>query len=182
MPHRLLLIAAAFALLLAAFARPADAETVERQQYLLGPGDQIRLTVFGENDLSGQFKVGDDGTVALPLLGQIPAEGQTPAQLEKLIADRLQPDYVRNPNVSVEVLTYRPFFIIGEVNRPGSYPYQSGMTALEAVALAGGFTYRAKTEQVLIKRTVGATAQEDLLPIETAVMPGDVIKIRERYF
>ena len=154
MPHRLLLIAAAFALVLVAFAQPANAETVDRQQYLLGPGDQIRLTVFGENDLSGEFKVGDDGTVALPLLGQISAKGQSPGQLEKLIADRLQPDYVRNPQVSVEVMTYRPFFIIGEVNRPGSYPYQSGMTALEAVALAGGFTYRAKTEQVLIKRTV----------------------------
>lgn len=182
MPHRLLLIAAAFAVVLAAFAQPANAETVDRQQYLLGPGDQIRLTVFGENDLSGEFKVGDDGTVALPLLGQISAKGQSPGQLEKLIADRLQPDYVRNPQVSVEVMTYRPFFIIGEVNRPGSYPYQSGMTALEAVALAGGFTYRAKTEQVLIKRTVGNNAQENLLPIETAVMPGDVIKIRERYF
>lgn len=182
-PRTLVLIAAMLAFVLAGFAQPAAAaeNSVERQ-YILGPGDQIRLTVFGENDLSGEFKVGDDGSVALPLVGQIPAKGQTPAQLEQTIANRLQPDYVRDPNVSVEVLTYRPFFIIGEVNRPGSYPYQSGMTALEAVALAGGFTYRAKTEQVLIKRTTGAATQETLMPIETAVLPGDVIKIRERYF
>ncbi|MGE0665626.1 MAG: polysaccharide biosynthesis/export family protein [Sphingomonadales bacterium] len=176
------LIAAALAFAFAAFTQPAGADSADRQHYRLGPGDQIRLTVFGESDLSGQFKVGDDGTVALPLIGQIPAQGRSPAELEKAIADKLQPDYVRDPNVSVEVMTYRPFFIIGEVNRPGSYPYQSGMTALEAVALAGGFTYRAKTEQVLIKRTTGTTSEETLLPIETAVMPGDVIKIRERYF
>lgn len=181
-PRSLLLIATLLAFVLAAFAQPAGADSSVERQYILGPGDQIRLTVFGEGDLSGDFKVGDDGSVALPLVGQIPAKGQTPAELEKTIAARLQPDYVRDPNVSVEVLTYRPFFIIGEVNKPGSYPYQSGMTALEAVALAGGFTYRAKTEQVLIKRTTGAGAQETLLPIETAVMPGDVIKIRERYF
>ena len=131
LPRSLWLIAVALALALVALAPPAIAESADRQQYQLGPGDQIRLTVFGENDLSGEFKVGDDGTVALPLIGQIPARGQSPAQLEKAIADKLQPDYVRDPNVSVEVLTYRPFFIIGEVNKPGSYPYQSGMTALE---------------------------------------------------
>jgi polysaccharide export outer membrane protein len=176
----------AAALLLAAFvavfAQPVSAESADRQQYVLGPGDQVRLTVFGEADLSGQFKVGDDGMVSLPLIGQIQAKGLTPPQLEKAIAGKLEPDYVKNPNVSIEVMSYRPFFIIGEVNKPGSYPYQSGMTALEAVALAGGFTYRAKTEAVLIKRTTGTTAQETLMPIETAVMPGDVIKIRERYF
>ncbi len=181
-PRGLLLVAVALLFAFVASVSPVGAQPAERQQYVLGPGDQIRLTVFGESDLSGEFKVGDDGTVALPLIGQIPAKGQTPAQLEKAIAQTLHPDYVRDPNVSVEVLTYRPFFIIGEVNKPGSYPYQSGMTALEAVALAGGFTYRAKTEQVLIKRTTGTTTQENLMPIETAVMPGDVIKIRERYF
>ncbi|MEN3975901.1 polysaccharide biosynthesis/export family protein [Emcibacter sp. SYSU 3D8] len=175
--------AAAIAVLFAVIAAPASAQPADvTHQYILGPGDQIRLTVFGESDLSGEFKVGDDGMVSLPLIGQIAAKGLTPAALEQTISDKLTPDYVKNPNVNVEVMSYRPFFIIGEVNKPGSYPYQSGMTALEAVALAGGFTYRAKTEQVLIKRSVGTASGEDLQPIETTVMPGDVIKVRERYF
>ena len=179
----MLIVAAALALVLAAGIPSANAGAAnQKQQYILGPGDQIRLTVFGENDLSGEFKVGDDGMVSLPLIGPIPAKGLSPTQLEQTISEKLTPDYVKNPNVNIEVMGYRPFFIIGEVNKPGSYPYQSGMTALEAVALAGGFTYRAKTEEVLIKRTVNAASQETLMSIETAVMPGDVIKIRERYF
>lgn len=183
-PRRLLRMAAAMlALVFLSVAQPAAAGPADqKQQYILGPGDQVRLTVFGEADLSGEFKVGDDGTISLPLIGQIAAKGLTPSQLEQGIAAMLTPDYVKNPTVNIEVMSYRPFFIIGEVNKPGSYPYVSGMTALEAVALAGGFTYRARTEQVLIKRTVGAAPQETLMPIEAAVMPGDVIKIRERYF
>ena len=182
MARGVVMAAAALVVFVLAALAPAHAQSADRAQYILGPGDQVRLTVFGEADLSGEFKVGDDGMVSLPLIGPIQAKGITPPQLEKAIADKLQPDYVKNPNVSIEVMSYRPFFIIGEVNKPGSYPYQSGMTALEAVALAGGFTYRARTEQVLIKRTTGTASQETLEPIETAVMPGDVIKIRERYF
>lgn len=166
--------------MLAGFAAPASAQTDQR--YNLGPGDQVRVTVFGETDLSGEFKVGDDGNISLPLIGPIKAQGLTTAQLEQTMIERLTPDYVKNPNVSIQVMNYRPFFIIGEVNSPGSYPYVSGMTVLEAVALAGGFTYRAKTEQVYIKRSVDGTSEETLLPIETAVMPGDVIRVRERYF
>jgi protein involved in polysaccharide export with SLBB domain len=166
--------------MLAGFAMPASAQTDQR--YNLGPGDQVRVTVFGEADLSGEFKVGDDGDISLPLIGPIKAQGLTTAQLEQTMIERLTPDYVKNPNVSIQVMNYRPFFIIGEVNSPGSYPYVSGMTVLEAVALAGGFTYRAKTEQVYIKRSVGGASDETLLPIETAVMPGDVIRVRERYF
>ncbi|MEN3951716.1 polysaccharide biosynthesis/export family protein [Iodidimonas sp. SYSU 1G8] len=166
--------------MLAGFAASASAQTDQR--YNLGPGDQVRVTVFGETDLSGEFKVGDDGNISLPLIGPIKAQGLTTAQLEQTMIERLTPDYVKNPNVSIQVMNYRPFFIIGEVNSPGSYPYVSGMTVLEAVALAGGFTYRAKTEQVYIKRSVDGTSEETLLPIETAVMPGDVIRVRERYF
>lgn len=177
------LIALALLVGLMVFIQPAAADTLDqKQQYILGPGDQIRLTVFGEADLSGEFKVGDDGNVSLPLIGPMAAKGLTPAQLEKSIAERLKPDYVKDPNVNIEVMSYRPFFIIGEVNNPGSYPYVSGMTVLEAVALSGGFTYRAKTEQVYIKRTIQGTSTETLMPIETAVMPGDVIRVRERYF
>lgn len=165
---------------LAGAVAPASAQTDQR--YNLGPGDQVRVTVFGESDLSGEFKVGDDGNISLPLIGPIKAQGLTTAQLEQTMIERLTPDYVKNPNVSIQVMNYRPFFIIGEVNSPGSYPYVSGMTVLEAVALAGGFTYRARTEQVYIKRSIDGASGENLLPIETAVMPGDVIRVRERYF
>jgi polysaccharide export outer membrane protein len=172
----------AFAALLTLLVDQGSVWAQDGGRYVLGPGDQIRVTVFGEADLSGDFKLGDDGNISLPLIGQIEAKGHTTADLEKIIVDRLTPDYVKNPNVSIEVLNYRPFFIIGEVNNPGSYPYVAGMTVLEAVALAGGFTYRARTEQVYIKRTVQGAAGETLMPVESAVQPGDVIRVRERYF
>jgi polysaccharide export outer membrane protein len=176
----LLICLSAAAILSAAPARAA--EDGASRQYTLGPGDEVRVTVFGEPDLSGEFKVGDDGSMALPLIGQIQALDRTTAELETVIVDKLSPDYVKDPNVSIEVLTYRPFFIMGEVNKPGSYPYVSGMSVLEAVALAGGFTYRAKTGQVYIKRTTDTGSSEELVPVEASVYPGDVIRVRERYF
>ncbi|MBI1180351.1 MAG: polysaccharide export protein [Alphaproteobacteria bacterium] len=171
------------AVLMSVLWAPASAQpAVDNNQYTLGPGDEIRVTVFGEPDLSGQFKVGSEGTISLPLIGQVAALGRTTSEIEKSIVDKLSPDYVKDPNVSIEVLTYRPFFIMGEVNKPGSYAYVNGMTVLEAVALAGGFTYRAKTGEVYIKRTVDGNTTETLEPVESTVLPGDVIRVRERYF
>ena len=150
--------------------------------YILGPGDKIRVTVFGQEDLSGEFEVDAAGTVALPLIQTVPAQGKTPQQLEKEIASRLEPDFVRNPRVSVEVLTYRPFYIYGEVLKPGGYPYVNGMTVHNAIALAGGFTYRARTSSVIIRRTKDGTVSEDKAELNAVVEPGDVIEVRERYF
>ena len=118
----------------------------------------------------------------MPLIGEVRAGGLTVRQLADEIASRLTPDYLKNPRVSIEVLNFRPFDIIGEVNRPGSYPYRPGMTILNAVAMAGGFTYRADKDDMYIKRAKDPEGREVEATAETAVMPGDVIRIRERFF
>ncbi len=150
--------------------------------YILGPGDKIRVTVFGQDDLSGEFEVDASGSVALPLIQAVPAQGKTPQQLEAEIASRLEPDFLRNPRVSVEVLNYRPFYIYGEVLKPGGYPYVNGMTVHNAIALAGGFTYRARTSSVVIRRTKNGAVSEEDSNLDALVVPGDVIEVRERYF
>ncbi|NJO55627.1 MAG: polysaccharide export protein [Rhodospirillales bacterium] len=150
--------------------------------YILGPGDELRVTVFGQDDLSGEFEVDAAGSVALPLIQSVPAKGKTPQELEKEIAGRLSPDFLKDPRVSVEVLNYRPFYIYGEVIRPGGYPYVNGMTVHNAIALAGGFTYRARTSSVVIRRTLDGTVLEDTASLDATVSPGDVIEVRERYF
>jgi len=158
-------------------APPQDAD------YKLGSGDRVRIVVFNQKDMTGEYLVDGTGMLAFPLIGQVKAGGLTAHQLEKEIEAKLKPDYLRDPNVSVVVLTYRPFYIVGEVKTPGSYPYVSGMTIINAVALAGGFTYRAKESSFYLTRTEkdGQKKRVDAAP-DTAVQPGDVITVRERYF
>ena len=150
--------------------------------YTLGSGDKVRVTVFGHEDLSGEFEVDGSGNVSLPLIRNIKAEGLTVRQLEQTIAERLSPDYLLNPSVSVEVLNYRPFYIYGEVTKPGSYPFVSGMTVVNAVAMAGGFTYRARTGSVRIVRGNDPQRKQVTADKDTPVLPGDVIEVPERYF
>ncbi len=179
--HRFLLMALLCVLAYAADARPAAAQA--DTTYRLGAGDRIRVTVFGQEDLSGEFEVDGTGRVSLPLIRTVQAKGLTLAELEQAVTDRLKPDFLKDPSVSIEVLNYRPFYIIGEVKEPGSYPYVSGMTVWNAVAMAGGFSYRARKSEVEIKRG-GNTAQsawQDAHP-DTTVFPGDVIKVPERFF
>ncbi len=176
---RVLTLALAAALV---FAVGAGSGRAESDGYKLGPGDQLRVTVFGQEDLSGQFSVTGSGVISLPLIGEVKAGSTTVADLENAIIDALKPDYLVNPRVSVEVLNFRPFFIIGEVNNPGSYPYQHGMTVVNAVALAGGYTYRARENKVLIKRSSDKGGKEKPANENTAVFPGDVIRVPERYF
>ena len=150
--------------------------------YRLGSGDKIKVTVFGHEDLSGEFEVDGSGNVSLPLIRNVPAQGLTVSQLEQAVIDRLQPDYLKDPSVSVEVLNYRPFYIYGEVNQPGSYPYVSGMSVLNAIAMAGGFTYRAKKSEVQIIRADDASKSPSEGGPDTQVLPGDVIEVPERFF
>lgn len=171
---------------------PADAQAPAGQSsgmstanddYRLGNGDKVRISVFNQRDLTDIYQVDGLGRIAFPLVGQIDVGGLTPKQLEQKIAKVLSPDYVRNPHVSVVVLTYRPFYILGEVTKPGSYPYVSGMTMINAVALAGGFTYRADEDSFNLMRPdrVGKKLKVDAKP-ETPVQPGDVITVNERIF
>tara|TARA_R100000322_G_scaffold99519_5_gene62965 strand:+ start:27657 stop:28166 length:510 start_codon:yes stop_codon:yes gene_type:complete len=149
--------------------------------YELGSGDKLRVIVFGELDLSGEFDVSGSGTVALPLIGQVRARGLTLSEFEDAVETKLRDGYLTNPRVSVEVMNYRPFYIYGEVAEPGQYPYTSSMTALNAVAVAGGYTYRANQNVVYITRGEG---NEVSYPASQAVkvLPGDVVRVPERFF
>jgi polysaccharide export outer membrane protein len=150
--------------------------------YRLATGDRVRITVYGHEDLSGEFQVDGVGRLSLPLIREVNAAGLTVRELEEVIIDRLQPDYLKQPRVSAMVLDYRPFYIMGEVQAPGSYPYVNGMTVMNAVALAGGFTYRAKKGKVRVLRGSGAAQRRLDLPLDAPVQPGDVIEVRERFF
>lgn len=150
--------------------------------YILGPGDRLRVVVFGQTELSGEFSVNVDGSVSYPLVGAVPAAGSTPEALEAAIAAALVPDYMRDPQVSVEVLSYRPYFIMGEVKAPGSYPYMSGLDVHSAIAVAGGYTYRAKKKYVVLTRAQGSTKDRREVPPGTPILPGDIIEVPERFF
>jgi len=155
-------------------ATPAD--------YQLGPGDKVHIVTYGEETLTGDFAVAPDGDIAFPLIGEVPAQGQSVAQLQHAIQVKLANGYVNQPRVSAEVVNFRPFYILGEVNRPGEYPYVSGMTVREAVAKAQGFTYRANTGKVLVKHAGDTDEHAYRLSAATPVEPGDTIRITERYF
>ncbi|MBK0398721.1 polysaccharide export protein [Limibaculum sp. M0105] len=147
--------------------------------YELGRGDRLRINVFGEPDLSGEFEIDGSGALSLPLIGVVQGGGLTSRELESEIARRFSEGYLKNPQVSIEVLNYRPFYILGEVKTPGSYPYREGMTLLNAAALAGGFTYRADADDIRVKRD---GREEAKMPPDTVVQPGDVIRVTERIF
>jgi polysaccharide export outer membrane protein len=149
----------------------------------LAPGERLRITTFGEPTLTGEFTVGADGGLAFPLIGAIPASGKTPRELAGALREALLAQgYLTNPNVAVEVLAYRPFYVLGEVNQPGEFPYQPGLTVLAAVARAQGFTYRARQSRVFIKRAGEAEEREVPLTSDLVVGPGDIVRIGERYF
>lgn len=152
------------------------------QEYVLGTGDRIRLTVYGEGDLSGEYEVGSTGIVAMPLIGDIRAAGQSLRSFEQLVRSKLSEGYLRDPRVNAQIVNYRPFFILGEVAKPGSYPYVNGMNVLNAVALAGGYTYRADKSGVTLTKASDSEKKEQRVPEESTVMPGDIIRVPERFF
>jgi polysaccharide export outer membrane protein len=168
-------------------AKPADglppiADT-NAGEYRLGPGDQVRILTFGEEQLTGDFRVNARGDIALPLVGSVHAAGLTPDQLEDATkAVLVRSKLYKSPSVSVEVINYRPIFILGEVAKPGQYPYQPAMTVLTAVTVAGGFTYRAVDDVFSIVRVVGGKTSEGRAERQTLVEPGDVITVYERRF
>jgi len=166
-------------------SRTATSPAAQQQSvgaYTLGNGDQLRITVFGQPDLSGQFEVDGAGAISMPLIGQIQALGLTTPELEDHIVTVLEGDYVLNPRVSAEVINYRPYYILGEVNRPGEYPFTSGLTVMNAVAAAGGWTYRADKNVVMIKSADSTEEQKIQLTPSTVVQPGDTLRIKDRVF
>lgn len=174
-----------FLALVFALCRPVamdHAAAAERAAYLLGPGDRLHVTVFNEPDLTGDFVIGDQGSVALPLIGNVMVGGKTVSDAETLITQQYGKNYLVNPRVSIEVLNYRPFFILGEVKSPGSYPYVADMTVLNAIALAGGYTPRAAKGDIVVKHANTASAPNTSIGENDPVLPGDVITVKERFF
>lgn len=150
--------------------------------YRLDSGDRLRVVVFGQQNLSRTYSVDGGGYISMPLIGAVPARRATTFELEQRIADQLRAKYVKEPKVSAEIETYRPFFILGEVRRAGQFPYVNGMTVQTAVAIAGGYSERAKESKVQLTRRLNGQAVTRVVPSNHVVQPGDTIYVKERFF
>jgi polysaccharide biosynthesis/export protein len=160
-------------------AAPAE---VSLADYRLGPGDQLRVNVFDEPSLTGQYDINPQGRIAFPLVGEVPAGNLTVTEFSRSLEGKLKQGFLRAPQVTTEVVTYRPFYILGEVVRPGTYPFAAGLTVMNAAATAGGFSYRADTRRVYIKRVGEERETSYPLTSKTPVQPGDTVRIGERIF
>lgn len=158
------------------------AETSDLSQYRLGSGDEIKVAVFGEPQLSGNFIVDGQGFISMSLIGEVEVKNMTLRDVQRRIEARLQDGFLREPQVSAEMVRGRPFYILGEVNRPGQYDFTAGLTVMNAIASAGDFTYRADKRRIFIKSADTDAEREVRLTVTTPVRPGDTIRIRERFF
>ena len=154
----------------------------EEVPYTLDSGDRLRIVVFGQDGLSAIYAVGASGAITMPLIGAVPARGATPASLSQAIAEKLRQGYIREPHVAVEIESYRPFFILGEVTTPGQYAYVPNMSVENAIAIAGGFTPRAQRKTVTLSRNIDGALARGPVPVITSVRPGDTIVVQERWF
>ena len=185
MRPRRLLIAVSLALATAGCAHETNLPAVSayaEEPYALDSGDKLRVVVFGQDGLSNSYAVDASGAITMPLIGAVAARGHTPAELSRTVAARLRQGYIREPHVAVEVETYRPFFILGEVTFPGQYPYVSSMTVETAVAIAGGFSPRAQRDCVTIHPPLAGEITRGVAPLNTPVRPGDTVVVAERWF
>jgi polysaccharide export outer membrane protein len=165
------------ALLMTVFASAASAQS----GYRLGTGDKIKVTVFGEEDASGEYEIDGTGSVSVRLLGRMQVKGLTVSEVEQALVDQYRGrGFFRNPRVSIELTNLRPFFILGEVEKRGSYPYVNGLTVAQAVAIAGGYTYRASRSRITVQRLGGA--KEESVSEDAPIFPGDIIRVPERFF
>ena len=162
--------------------QPLPGLSATTQAYRLGAGDRVKITVYGEPDLTGEFEISSDGILSFPLVGEVPAGGLSTRELETKLATLLKDGFLRNPKVNAEVVNYRPFFILGEVTKPGGYPYVNSMTVVTAVAIAGGYTPRANRREMDIVRTINQKREELTGSEQTPLLPGDIVTVRERFF
>jgi polysaccharide biosynthesis/export protein len=170
----------AYAPVRAAYAAPMP--VAHDADYHLDAGDKLRVVVYGQEGLTNSYAIGASGSITMPLIGQVPARGRTPHQLAGEISARLRNGYIREPSVAVEIESYRPFFILGEVAAPGQYPYVPNMTVESAVAIAGGFSPRARRDSVTVTHTDASGAGRYVVPLGTPVAPGDTVQVGERWF
>jgi polysaccharide biosynthesis/export protein len=162
----------------AAAPRPVAYDT----PYRLDAGDKLRVVVFGQEGLTNTYAIDAAGSITVPLIGTVPARGRTPAGLAADISAKLRNGFIREPSVAVEVETYRPFFILGEVTAPGQYPYVPNLSVESAVAIAGGFSPRAKRDSVTLTHADAAGSSRTVVPLGTPLSPGDTILVGERWF
>jgi len=170
----------AFAAAPAGYAAPRPARY--DASYHLDAGDKLRVVVYGQEGLTNTYAIDAGGSITMPLIGSVPARGRTTAGLAGEIAARLRNGYIREPSVAVEIEAYRPFFILGEVAAPGQYPYVPNMTVESAVAIAGGFSPRARRDTVTVTHTEAGGAMRMVVPLGTPVAPGDTVLVGERWF
>jgi polysaccharide biosynthesis/export protein len=164
-------------------AMTAAVPSSQEVAYRLAPGDKLRITVFNEPTLTGDYAVTSEGTISFPLIGNVPARDATLTEFQELLRRRLSDGYLNDPRVAIEPINYRPYYILGEVNRPGEYPYSVGLKIEQAVAAAGGYTYRANRRKAFLRRTNDADERHvDVRKQPVLVLPGDTIRIGERYF
>lgn len=164
---------------------PPDSDlnaAADLNDYRLGADDKVRILVYNEPNLTGEYTVNSGGLISFPLIGDVEALDRTTQQVKQDIEKKLAAGYLRAPQVSIDVLTYRPFYILGEVNKPGDYPYSAGLTVLRAVATANGFTYRADEKHVYLKHAGETKETRFDLKTDRPVKPGDTLRIGERYF
>jgi polysaccharide export outer membrane protein len=152
------------------------------EDYRLGPDDKVRVLVYNEANLSGEFSVNSGGYLELPLIGDVLAVNRTTNDIRTEIEKRLSDGYLRSPQVSIDVLVFRPFYILGEVNKPGDYPYTAGLTVLKAVATANGFTYRADQKHIYLKHPGETSERKYNVTTDLPLQPGDTVRVAERYF
>ena len=150
--------------------------------YRLDAGDKLRVVVYGQEGLTNTYAIDAGGSITMPLIGSVPARGRTPAGLAAEISGKLRHGYIRDPSVAVEIEAYRPFFILGEVAAPGQYPYVPNMSVESAVAIAGGFSPRALRDRVTLAHTDSSGSMRVVVPLGTALSPGDTVLVCERWF
>jgi polysaccharide export outer membrane protein len=150
--------------------------------YRLDAGDRLRVVVYGQEGLTNTYAIDAGGAITMPLIGSVPARGRTPAGLAADITAKLRNGFIREPSVAVEIEAYRPFFILGEVAAPGQYPYVPNMTVESAVAIAGGFSPRARRDRVTLTHTDASGSMRTVVPLGTALSPGDTVLVGERWF
>jgi polysaccharide export outer membrane protein len=154
----------------------------ESAAYKLDAGDRLRVVVYGQEGLTNSYAIDAGGAITMPLIGAVAARGQTPAGLAAAITAKLRNGYIRDPSVAVEIESYRPFFILGEVAAPGQYPYVPNMSVESAVAIAGGFSPRARRDRVTLTHTDNSGSMRAVVPLGTALGPGDTVLVGERWF
>ena len=160
----------------------AENDVADLKQYLLGTGDMVRIQVYDEKDLYLETRVSDTGTISYPFLGELAVKGISLAKLEALITSRLKGDYLINPKVSIDMIEYRQFYVNGEIENAGGFPYQPGLTVRKAISLAGGFKERASKDKIYIIHDDSTTSEATKVTLDEAVRPGDIITVEQSFF